>query len=206
MPRFPIALVLLAAFSAACDRAQPTVRSYREIAVAPERPAATPPPSAPPAMGGMTGGDMASTPVATAKTSLTWVLPSGWTEGPARAMRLATFNVGTSGAECVITVFPGDVGGLEANLRRWLGQLQVTVADPEVAKFSRAPDTFQSEGGLPCLVYDFGTLVPAEKADSLLAAVVPLEGSTAFVKFAGTRALLAAEKDNFLALCRSLKP
>ncbi len=204
MFRISIALVVLAALSMACDRAQLKQRTYREIASAPERPVAPTAPMTPPAMA---GGDMASTPVATASTTLKWTVPSGWTEAPGgSAMRLATFKVGASGAECVITVFPGDVGGLEANLRRWLGQLQVNVPDAEVAKFSRAPETFKSEGELPCLVYDFVALLPAEKPDSLLAAVVPLEGSTAFVKFAGTKALLAAEKENFLALCRSLKP
>ncbi len=121
-------------------------------------------------------------------------------------MRLATFQVGSDGGECTITVFPGDVGGLEANLRRWLGQLKADVADAELARFARAPVTLQSEGNLACLIYDFAGLLPADHTHSLLAAVVPRDGVTAFIKFTGPRVLLAAEKENFYSLCRSLKP
>lgn len=151
-------------------------------------------------------GDMASTPVPTANTRLQWTAPAGWAEQGGSQMRLVTFRVGSDGAECSITMFPGEVGGLEANLRRWLGQLKVQVADAEVARFARAPATFQTEGDLPCLVYDFAELMPAGKPDSLLAAVIPLSGNTAFVKFTGAKTVLATEKENFLALCRSLRP
>jgi hypothetical protein len=200
MKRCLLFLPLLLPGLAGCDRPDPAVRRYQEIAVTPERPVASAPAAQPAA------SDMASTPVQTAETRLTWTTPPGWTEGAARPMRLATFVTGSSGRECVMTVFPGDVGGLEANLQRWLGQLQVTVAPDALSTFARAPETFQSEGGLPCLIYDFASVVPAEAAESLLAAVVPLEGSTAFVKLGGTREQIAAEKENFLALCRSLKP
>lgn len=204
MQRCLIAVPLLLLLGAGCNRSETEVRRYKEIAVAPERPA-TPMPSAHPAAP-PGERDMTSTPVQTSETRLTWTTPPGWTEGAARPMRLATFVTGSSGRECVITVFPGDVGGLEANLQRWLGQLQVTVAPDALSKFARAPETFQSDGGLPCLIYDFASVVPADAAESLLAAVVPLEGRTAFVKLGGTRAQIAAEKVNFLALCRSLKP
>ena len=195
-------LTLVLAAAGGCDRPRTAVRTYQELSVLPERPVV--PEAAPVAPS--PAGDMASTPVQTSAARLRWTVPPGWTEQGGTQMRLVTFKVGAEGAECVITIFPGDVGGLEANLRRWLGQLQVTVGDAEVARFARAPETFQSDGALPCLVYDFGTLLPADRADSLLAAVVPLEGSTAFVKFGGPRILLDAEKENFRALCRSLKP
>ena len=201
---FSSLLILLLALG--CERA-PTVRRYQEIAMPAPAPAVPPAPMS--GMGAAPAGmtsDMASTPVPTANASLQWTAPAGWVEQGGSQMRLVTFRVGTEGAECSITMFPGEVGGLEANLRRWLGQLRVQVADAEVARFARAPVTFQSEGNLPCLVYDFVELMPADKPDSLLAAVVPLEGSTAFVKFGGARALLAAEKENFMALCRSLRP
>ena len=192
-------LLLLVLLLNACDRPAPTVRRYQEISIQPEQKAAPVDP-APARM------DMASTPVATAESKLTWTTPAGWVEQGGGQMRLATFKVGPEGAECAITVFPGDVGGLEANLKRWLGQLQVEIPDDVLAKFARSPQTFQSEGNLPCLVYDFEGLLAADRADCLLAAVVPTDGSTTFVKLAGPRTLLASEKENFLALCRSLKP
>lgn len=199
---FPSLLILLLA--AGCERA-PTVRRYQEIAA----PAPATPAAPAPGMNAAPAGpvsDMASTPVATAGTRLQWTAPAGWLEQGGSQMRLVTFRVGADGAECSITMFPGEVGGLEANLRRWLGQLKVQVAEADVARFARTPVTFQSEGNLPCLVYDFAELMPADKPESLLAAVIPLDGNTAFVKFGGARALLAAEKENFMALCRSLRP
>lgn len=210
MTRFLWLVPVLVLLVSACDRHAPAVRQYQEISVLPERPPAMPAaPVAAPAPGpgpAVPVGDMASTPVQVAETRLQWTLPAGWIEAPARAMRLATFLVGEGGPECVITVFPGDVGGLEANLRRWLGQMQAEVPDAELARFARTPETFQTEGSLPCLVYDFAGLLPPAKPESLLAAVVPLEGSTAFVKLAGTREFLAAHREAFLSLCRSLRP
>lgn len=179
----------LLSLSVGCERPAPRVRSYLEIGVTPEPPQG-----------------MANTPVPTAPSNLAWTAPAGWAEQPGGKMRLATFLVGPEGAECAITVFPGDVGGLTANLRRWLGQLKVEVPNEQLAAFAAAPETIASEGGLNCQLFDFAPLLPPEKNDSLVAAIVPLEGQLAFVKLTGSKAFLAAEKDNFRSLCRSLKP
>ena len=189
MKHAALTLCALVLFALGCGRKESEVRAYREISVVPQRPV-----------------ERAATPVQTAEGSLAWTAPAGWVEQPGSQMRLVTFKVGPDGAECTITAFPGDVGGLEANLRRWLGQLKVDVAAAELASFASNPEAVQSEGGLSCQIFDFAGLMPAERADSLLAAVVPLDGRTAFVKFTGVKTLLASEKANFLALCRSLKP
>jgi hypothetical protein len=200
-------LVAAGCLAAGCRERAPELRQYREVAVEPptrqERVAdvaamAQQAPSA--------GGDMAATPVATGTAVLTWRVPEGWIEQPGRAMRMATFLVGPDRKECTIVSFPGDVGGIEANLRRWIGQLNVTVPDEALARFARMPETFQSEGQLGCLVYDFTGLLPADAPQSILAAIVPMDGQTVFVKLMGPRDLLAAERERFLDLCRSLKP
>ncbi len=202
-----LAMLAGLALAAGCGEREPALRQYQEIVVeAPTRQERVADVAAmaqqmPPA-----GGGMAGTPVATGSAALTWTTPDGWTEQPGQAMRMATFLVGPDRKECTIVSFPGDVGGIEANLRRWIGQLQATVADDALAKFARAPETFQSEGGLGCLVYDFSGLLPAGSAQSMLAAIVPMDGQTVFVKLMGPRDLLAAERERFLSLCRSLKP
>jgi hypothetical protein len=179
-------LVAAGCLAAGCRERAPELRQYREVAVEPptrqERVAdvAAMARQMPPA-----GGDMASTPVATGSVALKWTVPEGWVEQPGQAMRMATFLVGPDRRECTIVSFPGDVGGIEANLRRWIGQLEATVADEALAKFARAPETFQSEGGLGCLVYDFSSLLPAGSAQSMLAAIVPMDGQTVFVKLMG---------------------
>lgn len=205
--RFSIAAAAagLAWLSASCGHRSDEVRSYREVAV--PAPVASARDTAAGAAAPMAGaGDMGGAAVAASPATLRWTAPEGWQEQPGNAMRLATFLVGPERAECTIVGFPGDVGGLEANLRRWLGQLQAEASDEALARFARNPDSFASEGGLTCLLYDFAAILPAEAATSMLATVVPMEGQTFFVKLTGPRALLQQERERFAALCRSLRP
>ncbi len=144
-------------------------------------------------------------PVAAASASVRWTTPEGWVEQPGNPMRIMTFVVGPSRAECTLTAFPGAVGGIEGNLARWAGQIQLSLPQEALARFARAPATFETEGGFACLVYDFADLAP-EADPSILAAILPLDDRTLFVKLTGPRAALADQKDAFTALCRSLRP
>lgn len=64
-------------------------------------------------------------------TEVTWKVPEGWVEEtPANAMRKAQFALpaaegDATDGEVVITFFPGEgqVGGVEANIDRWYGQM-----------------------------------------------------------------------------------
>jgi hypothetical protein len=61
-------------------------------------------------------------------------LPAGWSVGPENSMRKATWIVsGPNGskAEIAVTVFPGSVGGLTANVNRWRGQIGLPPASPD---------------------------------------------------------------------------
>ncbi|HZU37124.1 MAG TPA: hypothetical protein VFA18_14480 [Gemmataceae bacterium] len=65
---------------------------------------------------------------------VTWKVPAGWErEGAGSPERYATFQVGPKdgGAQLTVTKFPGNVGGLLANVNRWRGQigLQPTSGD-----------------------------------------------------------------------------
>ena len=58
-----------------------------------------------------------------------WNVPEGWTIDVAGGMRLATYLVpaarGVEGAQCAVYYFgPGQGGGVDANLQRWLGEFQ----------------------------------------------------------------------------------
>lgn len=192
-------------FLMACDRkAEPELRRYREIVIPPparaERraDAALQPP----------GADMAAPgapAVQATATDLAWTTPNGWTEHRNHPMRIVTFLVGPDGAECSVTAFPGAVGGIEGNLQRWAGQINATIATDALARFARGPETFKTEGGFSCLLYDFRDVAP-DADPSILAAILPLDDRTLFVKLTAPRALLAEQKDAFRALCRSLRP
>ncbi|HMP75677.1 MAG TPA: hypothetical protein PKE12_05200 [Kiritimatiellia bacterium] len=199
----------------ACDRAGDTqLRRYREISV----PAATrteraadvaamaqAQPATPPA-GPVSDMNAPGAPaVAAAPVSVQWTTPAGWIEQPGNPMRIMTFVVGPNRVECTLTAFPGTVGGIEGNLQRWAGQINLNLAPEVIARFARTPKTFKTEGDFSCLVYDFADVAPGAEP-STLAAILPLDDRTIFVKFTGPGALLAAEKEAFEALCRSLRP
>lgn len=55
-----------------------------------------------------------------------WVLPDGWELDPTpRQMRYATLRAGTAenAVEVAVSRFPGDAGGLDANVNRWREQM-----------------------------------------------------------------------------------
>lgn len=143
--------------------------------------------------------------VARAGAALRWTLPPDWSEEPGHPMRLMTFRVGPERAECTLTAFPGAVGGIEGNLARWAGQLGLSLSQEVLSRFARSPKTFETEGKLPCLLYDFTTVAP-EGDPSMLAAILPLEGRTVFVKLTAPRPVIEAQRGAFEQFCRSLRP
>jgi hypothetical protein len=81
-----------------------------------------------PAPGGaMPGGGEVAAPEA-GDPGLAWDVPKHWTIDLAQGMRIATYLVpaaGGAGAECAVYYFgPGQGGGVEANLERWMGEFQ----------------------------------------------------------------------------------
>lgn len=102
---FPIACALLAPFlAAACDQQEP-LRAYS----VPKEPSP------------------ATQPAADASESQrpAWAVPAGWREAGPKPMRAATFlaGEGDSTIEIAVSVFPGDTGGLLANVNRWRQQV-----------------------------------------------------------------------------------
>src|SRR5262249_52338120 len=87
----------------------------------PARPSGAPPASAEPAP-----GEVAAP--AAADPGLTWRVPKRWTIDLAQGMRVASYLVpaaGGEGGECAVYYFgQGQGGGVDANLERWMGELQ----------------------------------------------------------------------------------
>jgi hypothetical protein len=55
-----------------------------------------------------------------------WKIPKGWVKGPDKAMRAATYLVGSDAAqaECAVFYFGAGQGGdVEANIARWISQV-----------------------------------------------------------------------------------
>jgi hypothetical protein len=129
-------------------------------------------------------------------TDIRWTAPEGWTQGPAKQMRVVTLSPKDQpGVECYVSVLSGAAGGLEANVNRWRQQLSLAplpadkiAALPEVPVLGRSARMIEIDGGKV----------------GMLGLVCELEGRTVFVKMTGPMDVLRAERERFVAFCRSL--
>lgn len=189
----------------ACEKREAPVRFYKEIRFAKpgSAPAAAPaeaPPAIPPAAGQM--GDLPPE-MRPPALPLEWVTPEGWENLGSSGVRIATLKV--QGVECSITSFPGDVGGDEANIRRWLGQLSVQVSEDKIKSFASAPVKLQTSNGVEIRMFDYADLIGAGATTSTLVSIIPMGEQLVFVKMTGDAAVLAAQKSAFENLCRSVR-
>jgi hypothetical protein len=150
------------------------------------------------------GSDMANTAVPTAGGSdLTWTAPASWTPKAGSAMRKGSFSVKGAGAEAdlSITAFPGDTGGLHANLNRWRGQVGLPPASP--AELDAALQHVDGQG----LHFEVIDLVGTggNAPTRLLGAITNYNGNSWFFKLTGPDALVAGEKPAFLAFLQTVK-
>ncbi|HYO11807.1 MAG TPA: hypothetical protein VE685_01260 [Thermoanaerobaculia bacterium] len=143
---------------------------------------------------------------------LNFDLPAGWqSEQPSSSMRMAQASIPGPGGPGQLTVFyfgPGGGGGVEANIERWIGQMEVA------AGTQPAQETFDANGYRVTVIDVKGTLLPSTmgtgpetpQPDSrLLGAVVEGPGGPWFFKATGPEATLAAERDAFLSMLRSVR-
>ena len=123
-------------------------------------------------------------------------------------MRRATFllkNTGGQTAEVAVSVFPGDVGGLLANVNRWRGQIGLgPVAPDEVASITSDIDA----NGTKATVVDFQTdKAPAGKSQPqrMVVVTLPNAGNSWFFKMTGDAPLVGAQKETLLQFVKSVK-
>ena len=123
-------------------------------------------------------------------------LPAGWAVGPENAMRKATWIVtGPNGskAEIAVTVFPGNVGGLTANVNRWRGQIGLPSAGAdEIAASAKAVKV----GGLDSQRF---VMTSADGKKTVDAVMTSKDGATWFFKMNGETAAVEANAVAFTA-------
>lgn len=168
-----------------------------------------PPPAMPgaagmPASTNAGGSDMASTAVPTGSNDVTWQAPSHWTEKPTSAMRKGSYAVkGDKGGEAdlSITAFPGNTGGLGANLNRWRSQLGLPPLSE--AELNRAIEHVDVND----LHLEFVDFVGTAKGEATrtIGAVLARPEETWFFKLMGPDAVVAAEKPAFREFLKTVK-
>ena len=137
-------------------------------------------------------------------------LPAGWqTQPPSSNMRLAQATIpgpGGSGEFAVFYFGPGGGGTVDANIDRWIGQME-TQDRPK-------PETLEIDGYKVTWIDVRGTLKPstmgtgpstAQANARLLGAVVEGPGGPWFFKATGPEATMAPARDAFVAMLKSVR-
>ena len=198
MPYQRVILIILCVSAAAVvfprtlHPAAPQVRVYKEVVVAP------------PEMAAMS--DHPST-----GSSLKWQTPKGWQEQPASGMRMASFTGGdsTDPVECLIVRLSGPAGGKEANIRRWLGQIQLSdLTDSELQAFLNRQEKLSIDKTYPATLVDFTQLqtdLPNE-APSTIAVIIEMADDSVFVKMTGSKAAVKNHVEQLKELALSIRP
>jgi len=202
MPRLTVALVVLLAL-AGCGR-----QGAKEISET--RTSAPPPPAAqamppghdmkmPPAEGALPPGHPSISPYK-------WQVPEGWSEAPATSMRIGNFKVASSPeTECYLTLLKGTAGGVDANINRWRRQMDQPELKPEEIAALPKTDALGQQVPVVEIEGSFTGMAGQKFPDyMLLGTVATLADETLFVKMTGPAAVVKAEKDHFLAFCKSL--
>ena len=138
---------------------------------------------------------------------VTWQAPADWEEQPSSGPRRGTFKIhGKDGgeAELSITSFPGDVGGLLANVNRWRGQIQLPpITQSDLAQVM----TPLSASGRNISFVDIVSAKPIKdgKKSRVLGGTLALDDETWFFKLSGPDELVAAQKEQFKKFLETIK-
>lgn len=133
-------------------------------------------------------------------TGKNWPAPSSWKQKAAGQMVLASYSVGDDGksADVSVTSFPGDVGGLFANVNRWRGQMALpAIQENELGDYTK--EVTLPDGTKATAVEISG----AGKANYTL--VVRRGGQTWFYKIIGDPAIVGAEKERLAEFAAKAK-
>jgi len=125
-------------------------------------------------------------------------LPAGWRRAPDEQGRAASFYVGAGEElECTLTTFPGEAGGVLANVNRWRGQL----GEPPIAASDLASLTKVSMLGREAVLVEC-----SNPTTQLLGAICIGPERSVFAKLSGPKERVGPEREAFLAFCASLRP
>lgn len=134
--------------------------------------------------------------------------PEDWTKIENSTHREGGFKIHREGlpdARLTISSFPGDAGGLAANINRWRRQIGLDEWQADTVPNRAA---YFNSNGLRFLLYDLKADNDEESArtnERILAAVLEDRGRTWFLKLRGDRFLLETQRNNFRQFLRSIR-
>ena len=196
----PLLLLSASLLAFGCKPAPQVARYEVKSEAAPAAPAAAAPvaqPAASPAVAAPMVAPASMKAEAAGFDAPKWApLPAGWSVGPENSMRKATWIVlGPNGskAEIAVTVFPGSVGGLTANVNRWRGQIGLPPASPD--EIAASAKTVKVSG----LDSQRFVMTATDGKKSVDAVMTSKDGATWFFKMNGETAAVEANATAFIA-------
>jgi hypothetical protein len=146
-----------------------------------------------------------------APARLLFELPAGWvSEPPSSAMRLAQARIPAPAGAAQFAIFyfgPGGGGTPEANIERWIAQIDKPAGPPKRGSFSThglAVTWVEMAGTMKASTPGMGPAT-AQPGTRLLGAVVQGPGGPWFAKATGPDATVAAARPAFLAMLRGMR-
>ncbi len=149
-------------------------------------------------------------PTAGSASGFHWQTPAGWHELAPSSGRLASFDAhGSDGGHADISLYKllGDGGGIEQNINRWRGQLQLPPLEPDAlqATLLELQVAGRSAVGVELHGSYAGMGGGAPQAGFTMLGVIALSDSDAlFAKMVGPAATVAEHKQAFFQLVESL--
>ena len=147
---------------------------------------------------------------------LTFKAPSAWkSEKPSSPMRKGQIKIKPAagddeGAELVITSFPGAVGGIEANVKRWEGGFQEADKSTAKAKVEKRKGLNVEVTRVEVAGRYVAAMMPGQPGKNdkpnyrLLGAIVPTAESTYFFKLTGPDRTVREATKGFDAMIESM--
>ncbi len=135
-----------------------------------------------------------------------WNVPAQWVESTPSPMILKSFSVGdaTAGAAVTISAFPGEVGGVLANINRWRGQIGLPPVTQE-NQLNGLTEPLVTLAGKAILTDMVGTDTSTGQPERLIAAIVPHDGKTWFYKLMGNSKVVEGQKNTFVEFVKTVQ-
>ena len=132
--------------------------------------------------------------------------PEGWAESEGSSMRIASYEAPLEGfepADFSITSFPGDAGGITANVNRWRQQIGLRPwSNPQVNSNQETLEV----GDLNFVLFDLRPQTDSDKErvkERILAGIVKHDGKSWFYKLRGDVFLVETQRSKFRQLVQS---
>jgi hypothetical protein len=155
--------------------------------------------------------DISSMETPKAVAGVKWTVPSGWSNGPQKPMRLATYNVPAAsgdaeGGECAVFHFGSGQGGdVQMNIDRWVSQFE-NAKPKQSSKEVNGMKVEMVEIAGTYLAPSGPMMQSSGKKDNyrLLGAIIAAPEGSVFFKFTGPAKTVGAAAKDFDALVASL--